>query len=85
LISISLSLFPLSSSLLLLALTFPPFLHTLPLISPSLLLTQRGWTPLIAAASRDQKDVVKVLLQHGADVTALSIVVKFLFLSLIVA
>ena len=30
-------------------------------------------TPLMAAAKRGQKDVVKVLLANGADVTAISI------------
>ena len=29
-------------------------------------------TPLIAAARRGKKDVVKVLLQHGADINAVS-------------
>ena len=34
---------------------------------------QLGVTPLIAAARRGKKDVVKVLLQHGADVNAVSL------------
>ena len=33
---------------------------------------QLGVTPLIAAARRGEKDVVKVFLQHGADVNAVS-------------
>jgi len=37
---------------------------------------QLGVTPLIAAARRGKKDVVKVLLQHGADVNAISLEVR---------
>ena len=33
-------------------------------------------TPLMAAAKKGQRDVVKVLLAHGADVTAVSVKVQ---------
>ena len=35
-----------------------------------------GVTPLIAATRKGQRDVVAVLLQHGADVNAVSLEVR---------
>ena len=35
-----------------------------------------GVTPLIAATRKGQRDVVTVLLQHGADVNAVSLEVR---------
>ena len=37
---------------------------------------QLGVTPLIAAARRGKKEVVRVLLQHGADVNPISLEVR---------
>ena len=46
---------------------------------PSVFLQQEGQTPLIAATDRDNMDVIKILLSHGADVSPKDEVCLFLF------
>ena len=47
------------------------------------LLLQDGFTPLMAASKKGQKDVVKVLLANGADVTIVSVKVTLTLLPLL--